>query len=92
MTDDIVARLRSNTVSQQYQLQAALIIEELQQQISKLQASGDDLVARLRELERDLLQEEDLTSMYYIPVIGEAADEIQRLRELTSREASNGRG
>jgi len=49
----------------------------------------DDIVARLRE-------EGFITHMARLPreskLLHEAADEIERLRELTSREASNGRG
>ena len=81
MEDDIVLRLRSNLVSREYQLEAADCIEWLR----GLLRAGEDLPKRLRELERDLLKEEDLSDCYWLPVIGEAADEIERLREVISR-------
>ena len=81
MEDDIVLRLRSNLVSQEFQLEAADCIESLRGQMR----NGDDLPKRLRELERDLMKEEDLSDCYWLPAIGEAADEIDRLRELISR-------
>ena len=81
MADDIVTRLRSNLVSQKLQLEAAECIVRLR----GLLRANEDLPNRLRELERDLLKEEDLSLCYWLPVIGEAADEIERLREVISR-------
>lgn len=81
MADDIVLRLRSNLVSREYQLEAADCIEWLRGQMR----NGDDLPKRLRELERDLIQRKDLSDCHWLPAIGEAADEIDRLRELISR-------
>lgn len=86
MTDDIVDRLRSNVVSQKDKFEAALLIELLRRQLQ----APDDLVARLRELERDLIAEDGLKEVFYLPTIGEAADEIERLRDVISKEATDG--
>ena len=87
MEDDIVVRLRSNVVSQKYQLEAAAEIEALRR---KLDARGD-LPDRLRDLHNDLMAEDDMWDCYPLEMIGEAADEIERLRKIIDRmEASNG--
>lgn len=74
--DDIVARLRSNLVSQIYE--AAFVIEQLRREISGLRK--DDLVGRLCNLAFDLSSDEDLKDVNDLTVIWEAGVEIERLR------------
>lgn len=82
MGDDLVTRLRSNLVSQTYQREAADCIEWLRSQLR----GADTLPSRLREIERDLFKEGPrIRNSYHLDVIGEAADEIERLREVISR-------
>lgn len=83
MSDDIVARLRGNVISRANQLDAAEAIEWYR---AALGTTHDCLIGRLRELERGLIQHRPkLADDYHLFAIGEAADEIERLRAVISR-------
>jgi len=80
MFEDLARRLRGNEVSRQNQLDALAAIAWYQTVLASHE--GDDLVARLRELERDLIRHRPkLPNDFDLTVIGEGADEIERLRE-----------
>ena len=84
MEDDIVLRLRSNLVSQKYQLEAANEIEMLRRELLALRESVD-IPNRLLEIHSSLMKEEDIEDCYDLSVIAEAAHEIERLREIITR-------